>query len=220
MLELFISFSVLSFLGLVYYIYNKNDKTIGIHGLIASGKSTVSQRLIASGMNVPEEPVNKWRNMGILAEFYKNQDRWFYTFQVNALLTRVNQEPELIMESSALQDVVFGASHFGMPDEERSIEAKAYWEFVNYAIKTHPNIFPKTVIFLKVSPETAYERIVKRNRIEEIKDKEWWINYLTKLNAYHNKVYRYFNIKVVEIDAENYPEDIYRTVRFAIAQNI
>jgi len=215
-----ISLFLIIFFWILLKLSKRNKKNIAIHGLIGSGKTTITNKLEIEGVNITREPIEKWRNSGILGEFYKNPDRWFYTFQVNALLSRLVENQSELMETSALQDIVFGASHFGMPDEKNNIEAKMYWEFVEYAKITHPSIFPKTVIFLKVSPETAYERIIKRNREEEINDKEWWINYLTILNQFHHKIYRYYKINVIYVDGEGKLEDVYRQIKFAISRNI
>ena len=62
---------------------------ISIEGNIGAGKTT-----LLSLLQVPviPEPVSEWTNTAgnnILEDFYNNPKRWAFTFQLNALYTRV-----------------------------------------------------------------------------------------------------------------------------------
>ena len=69
-----------------------------IEGLIGAGKTTIcnelnesiSSVLDASNIKVKilKEPVDFWRELGLLERFYKDQKRWAFTFQLTALVTK------------------------------------------------------------------------------------------------------------------------------------
>lgn len=67
-----------------------------IEGNIGSGKSTLLQllRTHIPAMVVSPEPIGEWQRIGkhnILEAYYQHPQRWAYSFQTYALLTRMNQ---------------------------------------------------------------------------------------------------------------------------------
>ena len=97
MLLFIISFFVIFTLN---YISNKlkNNKPIiiSVDGNIGSGKSTLI-KILRNRMKdyiFVDEPVKEWtqvtddNNKNLLAHFYENKERWAYTFQNYAFITR------------------------------------------------------------------------------------------------------------------------------------
>ena len=70
------------------------NKTFIIQGNIASGKTTLCKLLDTDRAEVIYEPVDKWINLtdsnnnNILKLYYDDKERYAYTFQTYAFLTR------------------------------------------------------------------------------------------------------------------------------------
>lgn len=68
-----------------------------IEGNIGSGKSTFLQLLQSHvpQIQVIPEPVAEWQKISdkfnLLEEYYKKPDRWAFTFQINAVLSRMKE---------------------------------------------------------------------------------------------------------------------------------
>jgi len=159
-------------------------------GSIASGKTTVGKRLMASGLfRVVEEPVLDWQESGLLGRFYQDSKRWALAFQLAAfqsrarawqqLLQRRNAEGEqegvvTIMERSVFADrYVFATNchlNFGFIDD---LEWRIYcdvWEtFMVVLCGSLPNVLPPDLIVYQYTPAvTCLERVEERGRPEEI----------------------------------------------------
>lgn len=79
-------------------------KTIySVEGNIGSGKSTLLaliQKQVSKTIVFPE-PVAEWQKISefnLLDEYYKDPHRWAYTFQINAITTRMKGLRDLIDE--------------------------------------------------------------------------------------------------------------------------
>ena len=69
------------------------SRCISLEGNIGAGKSTLLRLLGERGMKVVEEPVNRWQDAGsgsanLLQMFYDDPNRWAFTFQTFAFLSR------------------------------------------------------------------------------------------------------------------------------------
>ena len=66
-----------------------------IEGNIGSGKSTFLNllKVHVPQINVIPEPVAEWQKVSqkynLLDEYYKDPNRWAFTFQINAILSRM-----------------------------------------------------------------------------------------------------------------------------------
>ena len=77
----------------------KENMLIAIEGNIGTGKSTIIEYLKQkykddSNILFIEDPLNKWLNLkdtdgqNILGKFYETPERWSYSFQMHAFITR------------------------------------------------------------------------------------------------------------------------------------
>jgi deoxyadenosine/deoxycytidine kinase len=180
------------------HISNKSKVILSVEGNIGVGKSTFT-RLLQDNFNgsvIVSEPVDMWLNTktnsgeNILGLFYKDIPRWGYTFQNLAYVTRMMKIQDAINSdnNTIFLDRSLGTDRFVFEkmlfDDGliTDIEHKMYelWcdFYQNYVNKTNSWKY----IYLRCSPETAYERIKKRGREEE---KDISLEYLTKLHKYH-----------------------------------
>ena len=176
-----------------------DKQLISIVGNIGVGKSTFVSLLLETikDSDVVPEPIDRWLNikdkdgLNILKAFYDDKERWGYTFQNLAYITRLEAIEEKIKNSKC--DLLFLDRSLNtdknvfakmLYDDKliSELEYKIYncWnEFYTKHIRDATNI--KT-IYLRCSIETASLRIKKRGRKEE---ETIGNDYLEKLFNYH-----------------------------------
>jgi deoxyadenosine/deoxycytidine kinase len=166
--------------------FGANNDWFIIEGTIGAGKSTMCKMLGEALKDVAEviqEPVDKWRTTiddetgkNILENFYEDQQRWSYSFQTFTFLTRMEdmmtkpqQKPFRLVERSIYTDkLVFAKSLADMGKMSR-LEWNMYNDWWNWLSKecfdkiSHPRGF----IYLRTEAETAFNRMLKRERSEE-----------------------------------------------------
>ena len=151
-----------------------------LEGNIGAGKSTFL-RLLAEHMpdvETADEPLHRWQNtlygQSLLTNFYENPKRWAYTFELLTMICRVeehlkeqkNAHPAKIAERSIYSGHYCFAHNSYAQQFMTDLEWEMYQKWFSLLI---PNkcLPPKGFIYLRVSPEIAYERIKKRNRHAE-----------------------------------------------------
>lgn len=150
-----------------------------LEGNIGAGKSTFL-RLIAE--HLPEvaavqEPVTNWQQtvygQSLLTNFYEDPKRWAYTFELLTMICRVQahlkerQQGQIKIAERSIYSGYYCFAHNSyaqgfMNDSEWQI----YQQWFSMLIP-HKCLPPRGFIYLRVSPEVAYERIRKRNRHAE-----------------------------------------------------
>lgn len=148
-----------------------------LEGNIGSGKSTflsfIERKL---GIQVMYEPTDQWQKIGrggnLLDLFYKDMQRWAYTFQSYAFLSRlqglgaVEQGTILLAERSIFCDRFCFAKNCYERGVMSALEWDLYQEWFEWlSAKCMPK--PMGFIYLRVDPEVCYERLRKRSRSEE-----------------------------------------------------
>jgi deoxycitidine kinase len=175
---------------------------ISIEGNIGVGKSTFTTLLknqIENSLLVPE-PVDLWlnikdKNTNILNQFYNDINRWAYTFQNMAYITRSMLIEDTIKKNVDSDKTIFLDRSLGtdrnvfekmLYDDKKisDIEHQCYELWCDFYDKyVRSNIKNKT-IYLRCDPLVSFERIQKRGRHEE---KNINIEYLEKLHTYHDR---------------------------------
>lgn len=166
-----------------------------VEGNIGAGKSTflklVAQHIPHIGVAL--EPLHNWQQkvygQSLLANFYENPQRWAYSLETFAMICRVrehiqeqaNKNPNRLIERSIYSGhycfVLTGYKNGFMND----IEWTLYNNWFNFLIpqKCLP---PRGFIYLRTTPEIAYKRIKKRNRVAE---KNITFAYLKQIHEHH-----------------------------------
>ena len=171
-----------------------------IEGIIGAGKTTLCIELEEKIRSFPnsqnmeikilKEPVDFWRELGLLDRFYKDQKRWAFTFQLTALVTKCMELMNLddntiyIIERSPYTDMKCFAKLCHMSGNIDDMEMEIYKLYYQHFIKQLESKCAIQFIYLKTSSEICMERIKKRNRIEE---KDIPIEYLNSLELLHNE---------------------------------
>lgn len=174
----------------------ENRRMILLEGNIAAGKSTVGKVLKTSDMfDFIEEPVDAWRSRfasNMLDAFYRDMDRWAFTFQIVTFITRPKTWEEVLAFTShrlvVLERSVFTDRHVFAPMLHRlgamsDAEWQVYcglWDFVvsNYCAE------PDCILYLRTPGELCLERIRIRGRNEESGIS---LEYLRQLETLHDE---------------------------------
>ncbi len=150
-----------------------------VEGNIGAGKSTFL-KVIARYLNaqfVPE-PLEQWQNVGgenLLERFYADTQRWSYTFQTYAFVTRiVMQEAEAkknelsyqIVERSVFSDRFCFAKNAYELGLMSALEWKLYQEWFAWLVEGYMKK-PSGFIYLRTDAQVCYERMLKRSRSDE-----------------------------------------------------
>ena len=181
---------------------------ISIEGNIGSGKSTLLANLREHYKNNDnviflKEPVDEWAKIKdingttILEKFYADQEKYSFSFQMMAYVSRIKVLRDTLKEKNIGQD----KKHYIIITErslytDKMVFAKMLYdtgkiEDVNYQIylnwfDTFSGEFPvHKVIYVKAAPEKCYERIAKRSREGE---ENIPLEYLTACSLYHDNM--------------------------------
>lgn len=166
-----------------------------LEGNISAGKSTflklIEQHLphIAIGL----EPIHNWQQkiygQSLLTNFYEDPQRWAYTLETLTMICRV-QEHIKDQESGIVHKIVersiySGHYCFAYNGYEHGFMTEVEWQIYNqwftFLVKDRC-MPPLGFIYLKTSPDVAYGRIKKRNRLSE---KKISLSYLKQINQRH-----------------------------------
>jgi deoxyguanosine kinase len=174
-------------------------KIISIDGNIGSGKSTLLEKLkeyYANNINIVflKEPVDEWNeivdenNITILEKFYANQNRYSFSFQMMAYISRlailkesVNKNPNAIFitERSLMTDRFVFAKMLYDSGNIELIDYKIYLKWFDTFASECPVY---KIIYVNTKPEICQERILKRSRVGE---NNIPIEYLINCDKYH-----------------------------------
>ena len=167
---------------------SNNNIKICIEGVIGCGKSTLIEEL-KNYLNILDdeficikEPIEEWMNMkneknkNLFQSYVTNRKRWSFTFQINAILSKIKQLEEIpqenkmiLLERSIYTDYhIFSKLAFDNHDmdiNEWNIYQKCFQEIE----KNNQNIETDGYIYIQTNPETCLNRINKRNRKGENK---------------------------------------------------
>jgi deoxyadenosine/deoxycytidine kinase len=150
-----------------------------VDGIIGAGKTSYLQVLEEDlkqyGLRVTmvREPVEKWKECGILQRFYEDKSRWAYHFQAKAFHDRILENIKawdnhkdhtdiFILERSCFTDNLF----MDMLYDSQTIDSlelqhyREWWELWSRIMPYLPDVF----IYLKPDVEVCMRRLRFRNR--------------------------------------------------------
>lgn len=194
---------------------------ISIEGNIGSGKSTLLNLLrekYKENQHIifVDEPVSEWNKIkdgekSILELFYGDKDKYSFTFQILAYITRLrkllqvlensNDDNIIICERSIYTDKYVFAKMLYQQGHIKEIE----WQTYNYWFDTFKKqTLPNTIIYVKTEPLICSERIKKRNRNGE---DSIAIEYLDHCHKLHEEWLKESKINIITVDGNMELED-------------
>lgn len=168
-----------------------------LEGNIGVGKSTFL-RLIQKEcpeILVIQEPQESWSSQtygqSLLENFYKDAQRWAYTIETLALVTRVKHHmstqalklPFSLMERSVYSGHYCFAKNGYSSGFLSPLEWDVYSRMVDVLVHQHCKP-PHGFIYLRAQPEICFERIQKRQRQGE---SHITLEYLQQIHNFHEK---------------------------------
>ena len=193
-----------------------------VQGNIAAGKSTFVENLRKqhednSRVCFLQEPVDEWSTITdaegktMLALFYGNQERYAFSFQMMAYISRLALLKRaiakgydiIITERSLETDRQIFAKMLYDDGKIASVEYQIYLKWFDEFKRDFPE---ENVIYVKTTPNISAERVVKRGREGEVIPLE----YLQKCHEYHEEWIKTIpekNLCVIDgdIDTELHP---------------
>ena len=198
-----------------------NYEIVSIEGNIGSGKSTLLAYLKEHFKNDDhviflKEPVDEWEkikdNNGktILEKFYGDQEKYSFSFQIMAYISRLNVLREALKSINPLSDKKYIIITERSLYTDKLVFAKMLYETgkmedVNYQIystwfQTFLEEFPvHKVIYVKTLPEICYQRIISRSREGE---ENIPLDYLTSCYRYHEDMMLFFSNSIINSDKQ------------------
>ncbi len=153
-----------------------------LEGNIGAGKSTFLSILEQElSIDAIPEPTNKWQNLNsqdnLLELFYKDTPRWAYTFQSYAFISRIqtllehlesNETASMphVLERSVYCDRYCFAKNCFESGTMTRLEWQIYKDWFAWLVHSYTPQ-PDGFVYIRTTPETCYERLVKRGRSEE-----------------------------------------------------
>lgn len=157
-------------------ILASGKRTIIVEGNIGAGKTTFLDHMARfANVRITPEPLRKWTNLNginLLEKMYENPEKWSYTFQNYVLLTHLeNHLKTYEKDIKIMERSIYSARYcFGkallldQKIDQASHEVYVKWfEYAEKCIQNRTDL----IVYLRTTPEVAYERIQNRNRIEE-----------------------------------------------------
>lgn len=192
---------------------------VSIDGNIGSGKSTIVNLIKRTCSNMPrniiilDEPVSIWDTIRdeegtpILSNFYNDQHKYAFSFQILALSTRIsilkkaiqeNTNSIIITERNLQTDRYVFAQMLFDDGKISTIDFNIYKHMYETFIIDYPI---SKMIYINTNPSICFERINKRAREGETMKLE----YLEQCDKYHNGLATHMKlngIHVLEIDGD------------------
>lgn len=147
-----------------------------VEGNIGSGKSTLLKMLADQNIHTSQEPVADWlsfkdnTNTSVFDKYYNNPSRYAYVFQMHVMLTRLEQcknnyGKKHVSERSVFTDKNIFADMLHEQGVMDDIEHRVFLSWFRHVVEMIPQI--KGWIYLRVDPETCFERVRARDRQSE-----------------------------------------------------
>ncbi len=182
-----------------------------IEGNIGAGKTTVGRNIANSGhFGFIEEPTSIWREgfaSNMLELFYSDTERWAFTFQICAFVTRAKtwheiwqrtDHSQVILERSIFCDRYVFAENCYRTGLFTLAEYQLYlgmWDFVVSKYCDEPDL----ILYLRTPAEVCLQRIHERGREEESGIP---LEYLQQLENLHDE-WLLDNPKALVLNGEN-----------------
>ena len=162
------------------------------------------------------KPVKLWRESGMLNKFYKGDVYEFQTYAITSPVDIINKEYQDAIDKQF--DFIFIETNplVDLHVYSRSVLSEIYRYFEHWKKETSRLLFDITKfknLFISVKPELCFNRIKKRDRIEE---KTVGLIYLQKLDYEYQILNQVIKPRVISNDGNIYDSDELHNVCFSL----
>ncbi|MBI2933154.1 MAG: deoxynucleoside kinase [Planctomycetes bacterium] len=196
---------------------------IGISGIIGAGKTTLTTQLAEHfGCRAYFEPVVE---NAYLADFYQDMKRWGAMMQLYLLAKRFEQHQQLVwcgegavQDRTIYEDTIFAR----MLRDAGLIDERDYATYIShFNIMKRFLVYPDVILYLRVEPERAMQRIAKRGRSME---QGITLEYLERLadgyEQYASEMNRWTRVLTLDWNAYGSTAEVARLVTDEISENL
>ncbi|MGD8585593.1 MAG: deoxynucleoside kinase [Chloroflexota bacterium] len=182
-----------------------------LEGNIGAGKTTVGRTIADSGhFGFIEEPTKVWREgfaANMLDLFYSDTQRWAFTFQICAFVTRAKtwhevwqqtDQSKVILERSIYCDRYVFAENCHRTGLFSETEYQLYCGMWDFTVSQYVDE-PDAILYLRAPAEVCLQRIKDRGRSEETGIP---LEYLLQLEHLHDD-WLLDNPKTILLNGEN-----------------
>ena len=163
-------------------------KIIWIEGIVGIGKSTFAHILSnVTGITFIQEPVD---DNPYLQDFYEDMHRWAFPMQMELLYRRFEQhwyaqsnDGTFVFDRGISGDKVFADMLF---DSGHITDREYDTYFMTHKVMVDKLVPPDLIVYLNGTPETAYQRILKRDRDQEA---TLPLSYLQNMEKYYKPMF-------------------------------
>jgi len=172
----------LKVISLKYETIFVNDVLFFSSGNIAVGKSTImshiASKYLSNLFKVHREPVENWMNIqgfDLLKALYTQSNRWTFTFEMMALLSRIRNHMNAVDNHAAIhvyERSILSCFHvFIQHDLEQKYlneaEYRILQEHFEHGLNETIDLSKTIILYLDLPPRECYQRINKRSRQSE-----------------------------------------------------
>jgi len=176
-------------------------KYICFDGCIGSGKTTLSN-MLAKELN-GKVLLENFESHPFLTEFYKCPDKYNYETELGFLLIHYHQIYKYVNDYNLwVSDFYLGKDLlFAEANLKNKTEKKIFRDLYTYLLNKAPK--PDVIIYLCASTELLYDRVKKRNRIQE---DELSYDYLMHINSAYVETYSRVEtqIPIIKVDMDKH----------------
>ncbi|MBN1563270.1 MAG: deoxynucleoside kinase [Anaerolineae bacterium] len=165
-----------------------------LEGNIAAGKTTLGEQLAASDQfNFVREPVEHWQRgfaANLLERFYTDTQRWAFTMQIGAFITRAQalaESPAQLDRINIFERSIYCDRHVfaknlhqqGFMDDTEWAVYLHFWDAFRAQVPA-----PDVILYLQTPAEECFNRLQLRGRAEE---HSITLAYLQQLETCHDE---------------------------------
>lgn len=192
------AFVLASSLGTSGLAEQPRRRILALEGNIGAGKSTLLARLKNAGLETIEEPITLWQGAGsenLLDLFYSDPQRWAFTFQSFAFLSRakaavaaLRAAPDGAAPAVLERSIASDRQIFAVNCRETGLFSDSEWEvydsFHSWLTAEFDLLRLDGAVYLRTTPATCLARMRRRGRAEEA---GMALPYLEQLHARHEE---------------------------------
>jgi deoxyadenosine/deoxycytidine kinase len=201
-----------------------------LEGNIGAGKTTVGTAIASTNAyGFVEEPTSQWQEgfaCNMLELFYTETERWAFTFQICAFvtraktwreITRLTDHSKVVLERSIYCDRHVFAENCHRSGLMSLAEYQLYCQLWDFTVSNFADE-PDLILYLRTPAEVCMERIVARSREEEVGIP---LEYLEQLENLHDE-WLMNNPRALVLDGEHWwtPEELQEQITGALRASV
>ncbi|WP_461534782.1 deoxynucleoside kinase [Spongorhabdus nitratireducens] len=192
-------------------INSQTNHFVAVEANIAAGKSTLLPRLAEElGWEHLQEPVDDPKFTELLEDFTQHPHdanrrirfQKYITVRRASLVKELDPSKNYLIERSLYSDLIFSQANFLSMEQPNAMYMDYYYD-IKRRLQDYPRI--SSVVYLRTTPEVAYDRLISRGRAAENGTP---LDYIRDLHRFHEaclpQICREMETPLIELDWDNF----------------